>query len=421
MNILEFKQYFEPEIAGGIALDANTAEDLAEKGHDVYLFTPRHTRGITKETIKATPKYETRIDGRLKIHRYKMFGEKKNIYLRAIRYILCACKQLWHGLRLKNVDLIFAGSTPPFQGIVVALIKRVKKVPFVFNLQDIFPDSMLSAGIAKQGGLIWNIGEWIAKRTYETADHIIVISEAMRDNLLEKNVPKEKIHIVYNWVDEKAVHPIARYNNSLYLELGIPDYEFTVVYAGNLGLAQGIEVILKAAKRLNSDKRIGFVIFGNGANEEMVRKFLLTEKLEHVHLYPLQPYEKVSEVYSIGDACLVCGKSGLGKNAMPSKTWSIMACGKPILASFDSNSLLEKIIVQHDCGLFSKAEDDELLAASIMELAQNKERALQMGKNARKFIENNLSRKPCTDKICNVIQQAYDEYYGLKETSVEKG
>ena len=80
MNILEFKQYFEPEIAGGIALDANTAEDLAEKGHDVYLFTPRPTRGITKETIKATPKYETRIDGRLKIHRDKFFCERKNIY-----------------------------------------------------------------------------------------------------------------------------------------------------------------------------------------------------------------------------------------------------------------------------------------------------------------------------------------------------
>ena len=219
MNILEYKIYYEPEVAAGIALDSNTAEDLAKKGHIVHLFVPTPSRGISKEIAKSIPKIEKKVSGRLIIHRYGMYAEQGGLLSRTIRYIICSFKQIWYGLTIDKIDLIFAGSTPPFQGLVCALIKKIKKVPFVFNCQDIFPDSMLNAGIIKENSIIFKIGTIISNITFKSADNIIVISDNMKKNLISKGIDAEKIHIVYNWIDEKVIYPIAITDNKLIKEL----------------------------------------------------------------------------------------------------------------------------------------------------------------------------------------------------------
>ena len=410
MNILEFKQYYYPEIAAGIALDSNTAEDLAERGHVVKLFVPYPSRGISKEIAKKTPKHEILKNGHLIIHRYPMFNEGKNIVQRLLRYICCAIMQLWFGIKEKNIDLIFAGSTPPFQGLIVFIIKSIKKIPFVFNCQDIFPDSMETAGITKKNSIIWKIGNIISNFIYKISDRIIVISESMYDNLISKGVEKEKIQIIYNWIDESVVLPVDYNMNFLIHELNIPKFDFTIVYAGNLGYTQSIDTILETARELKSDKRIGFIIFGNGVLEDKVKIIIQENKLDNVLLYSLQPYNRVSEVYSIGDACIVSCSRGTGQNAMPSKTWSIMACRRPILASFDEESLLQKIIQENNCGLFSQAENSELLKNNILFLCNNKELCREMGKNAFDFAQKKLTRKSNTNKICELIEDTYKKY-----------
>lgn len=407
MHILEFKVNFKPEVAAGIELDANTAEDLAAHGHYVHLYIPRPSRGISKQIARETPKRENLQEGRLQIYRYGMYAEGKSFKQRLIRYCFCSIKQLWHGLIQKDVDIIFAGSTPPFQGVICSWIKAVKKVPFVFNCQDIFPDSMVAAGLTTEGSRLCRIGDKISEITYKAADKVIVISEGMRDTLIKKGVPEEKIEIVYNWVDESIVHPVKNENNTLIKELCIPQYDFTVVYAGNLGYAQGIDVILEAAELLKEESEIGFIIFGNGSIENDVKNKIIEKQLSNVHIYPLQPYDRVSEVYSMGDACIVTCKLGAGGFAMPSKTWSIMGCGRAVLASFDEGSQLQRIVEENDCGMFSPAEDSKLLARNIRYLCENRDIAARMGIKARIFIDNNLTRKISTDKITDVIEKAY--------------
>ena len=403
MHILEFKINYKPEVAAGIELDANTAEDLAAYGHFIHLYIPKPSRGVSKEAAKMIPKKEILQEGRLQIYRYGMYAEGKSLKQRLIRYCFCSIKQLWFGIRQKEIDLIFAGSTPPFQGVICSWIKKIKKVPFVFNCQDIFPDSMVVAGLTTEGSMLYKIAEKISDITFQAADKIIVISEGMEETLLRKGVPKEKIEIVYNWVDENIIHPVKKEENKLIKELNIPTYEFTVVYAGNLGYAQGIDVILNSAELLKEDDRIGFIIFGNGSMENDVKNQIYDRKLSKVHLYPLQSYARVSEVYSIGDACIISCKQGTGAFAMPSKTWSIMGCGRSILASFDKDTLLEDIVVNYSCGLFSEAGDSIALAKNISYLSKYPKKAKIMGHNARTYIEQNLSRKTCTEKICKII------------------
>ena len=253
----------------------------------------------------------------------------------------------------------------------------------------------------KKGGLLWKLGSMISNFAYRNADRIIVISQDFKKNLMAKGVPEEKIEVIYNWVDENAVQPVAKAENPLFEEFGLSREKFTVVYAGNLGNAQNISIIVDAAKQLPD---IQFALFGTGGLEEELRGQIAKEQLTNVHLNPIQPFERVGQVYGLGDVCVVCCKAGLGGAAMPSKTWSIMSSGRPVLANFDEGELKE-ILEQNRCGVFSHAGNVDEFVEAIRQLAAAPERCEEMGKNARKFILENLTKEVGTRKYVEVIKQ----------------
>ncbi len=234
--------------------------------------------------------------------------------------------------------MIFGASTPPTQGILCALVKKRLKVPFVYNLQDIFPDSMVGAGLTREGSFLWRVGRKIENYTCKNADRIIVIGEDFRKNLIDKGVPEEKIEVIYNWVDDEAIKPVLRAKNALFDDLSLLRDRFYVIYAGNLGKSQGSDVILQAAELLGGKIDISFVLFGGGSLYSEYQKKALQLRLHNLYLFPLQPRDKISEVYSLGEIFIVSCKKGVGKGALPSKTWSIMAAGTPVLASFDTGT-----------------------------------------------------------------------------------
>lgn len=412
MKVLLLKDYFYPEQCAGIQLTNDLLQGFSESGLESEVFVPIPCRGVDKKTRKAYRKKKNEVlhNGKVKLHRYWLPYERKNTLLRAFRYLLQNVRQFFKGLTCKNVDIVFLGSTPPTNGIVGGWLKKTKKIPFVYNVQDIFPDSMVTAGITKESSFLWKVGNKIANKTYEKADKIIVISEEMRDNLLAKGVPAEKIEIVYNWVDEEVIRPVQKKDNRLIEELNIPQYDFSVVYAGNLGRAQSVETIIEAAELLKENSQIGFYIFGDGVNKTEIEELIARKDLKQVHMYPLQPYERVSEVYSLGDASIVACRAGTGGNALPSKTWSIMACGRPVLACFDKDTLLERITVENKCGLFAAAENAEELSQKILALSQDKQYCRELGTNARNYIERNLTRTSCTEKIANILENAVAKY-----------
>jgi glycosyltransferase involved in cell wall biosynthesis len=206
--------------------------------------------------------------------------------------------------------------------------------------------------------------------------------------------------VVYNWVDEKAVQPVKKEENPLYEEFGLSRDKFTVVYTGNLGNAQNISIVLDGAKELSE---VQFAVFGSGGLENEIRKRIEEENLINVHLNPLQPVERVSFVYSLGDACIVSCKEGLGGSAMPSKSWSIMSCGRPVVASFDEGELKE-ILENNDCGVFSHAGNVQEFVDAIKSLAETPDRCTEMGANARHFIEANLTKEVGAKKYVEIIK-----------------
>jgi glycosyltransferase involved in cell wall biosynthesis len=412
MNLLLYSAYYEPEVAASLYLSTNLYEDFAASGMNTRLYVPLPTRGVSEEVRNQYKgKSEKKADGKLEIIRVNIPKEGRNAVKRAFRYLWMNLVFI-HVSRKFDADAIFVQSTPPTQGAMAAIIKKRKKIPFIYNLQDVFPDSLVGSGMTSEGSVIYKIGRKIEDFTYKHADRIIVISNDIKANIQKKGVPERKIVVVPNWIDFDAVHPVRKEENYLFDKYDIDREKFTVVYAGNLGYAQNIEVIIRAAEKLQDNDAIQFVLFGKGAQEEEYKE--LASGLKNLAFFPIQPYSEVSYVYSLGDVSIVPCKKGFGGSAMPSKTWSIMAAGTPVLASFDRGTDLERLIKDENVGLFSTADDVEGLVSNILALFNDAKIKEQMGANARNYVKNNLSREVCTKQYINVINSALTGRKGNK-------
>lgn len=413
MSIFAPYGYFAPEQAASSYIWTNLHEDFAKNGFDCDIYTPIPTRGIStdvRQEYATNKKYEIWFDGKLKINRFALWNEPKSTIGRFIRYF-AQCGLLYLKMfygKKKQYNVIFSASTPPIMGATSALIKRHLGIPFVYSLQDIFPDSLVGTGLAKKGGLLWKIGRVIEDFTYRNADKIIVISEDFKKNIMAKGVPEDKIVVVYNWVDQNAVVPIEKNDNPLFEEFGLSRERFHVVYAGNLGNAQNIHIIVDAAARLRHNVNVDFVVFGSGGIENEIRNRIEAEGLNNLRLLPLQPVERVKYVYSLGDVCLVCCKEGLGGSAMPSKTWSILSSGRPVLANFDEGEL-QMILTKNELGVFTKAGDLDGFVEAIEGLASEPQKCAAMGARGRQFVMGNLTREVGTQKYVDVIKSVVAE------------
>lgn len=404
MRILQLAGYFFPEKAASIYLEENRYEAFSKAGFYTVVYAARPQRGLSEEEYQEYKhkKLEMMYDNGVEVHRFAMYREGKNAILRALRYFLISTVQFWKGVWTKDIDLIYVASTPPTQGALAALVKKFKRVPFVYNLQDIFPDSLAGTDLAKKGGLLWKVGRVIENFTYRNADKIIVISEDFKKNIMAKGVPEEKIVVVYNWVDEQAVVDIPREENKLFDKYNLDRNKFYITYNGNIGLTQNMDMLLEVAKALETNEDIHFVLVGNGAYLEQVKQIIKDRNVGNVTLLPFQPYEDISHVFSLGDVSLVISKPGVGANSVPSKTWSIMSASRPVLANFDENEL-KTIIENNNCGVFTKAGDKVAFTDAILKLYNDRALCKEMGNNGRQFVMDNLTKAVGTQKYIDVI------------------
>ena len=376
MNILRLSAYCTPEITASSHLMNDLYDAFSKNNIRCICYVPEPTRGVSDEVRKKykKKKNESLYDGYLIVRRFFMFREKKNPIQRAIRYFLCSCIQYHKAINTENIDVIFSGSTPPTNGLInVMVAKKLEKkygykVPFVYELQDIFPDSLVNSNMTKKGSVLWKIGRKIENYTYRNADKIIVPSETMKRNILKK------------------------------LELGEKD--FIVLYAGNFGAAQGADIILKVANKLKEYTDMKFVIFGGGAYFEEAKEE--AKVMKNVLIRDLLPLEYVSEVYSLGDLALITCKSGTGAAGMPSKTWSIMACNTPIIASFDIDSELADVLKFANSGECVEPENVEKLSEAILKKYNNRD---SLHCNSREYVQLNASKESCVKKYVKVIKE----------------
>ena len=413
MKVLKLSSYYYPEDIASSYLGQNLREAYAKEGIETAVYAPVPSRGITDEQRNYYKEHrdEVALDGMLHVHRFSLWKEGRNPVGRAFRYFVQCCKHYYFGVHSKDAktaDIVMCSSTPPIIGVVAALIKKRTGRPWVYDLQDIFPDSLVGTGMTHKGSLLWKIGRGIENFTYRHADKIIVISEDFKKNIMAKGVPEEKIEVIYNWVDQDAVVDVPREENKLFDKYGLDRGKFFVTYNGNIGLTQNMDMLLDVAEDFQvSQPDIEFVLVGEGAYLENVTRTVREKGLNNVHLLPFQPYEDISHVFSLGDVSLVISKPGVGANSVPSKTWSIMSASRPVLANFDPNEL-KTIIENNHCGIFTPAGDKDAFKNAILKLYENPEMCREYGKNGREFILKNLTKEVGTRKYVEVIKSAIE-------------
>ena len=405
MKILVLDAYFEPENTAFTHLEKDLLEAFVAAGHEVEVVCPTPTRAVSEELIEKyrNIRLEKLYGGNVTVHRVFVPRERRGIILRALRYFLCNHRLYKTAKSIKDADVIFSNSTPPIQALVAAKLKKKLKIPFVYDLQDIFPDSLVGIGKTKKGSLIYRVGRRIENRSYAAADKIIVISEDFKSNIMGKGVPENKIEVVYNWVDCDAVKPILRGDNPLFDELSLDEKDFTVVYAGNFGRAQGVKTVFDAAMILKERKDIKFVLFGGGEEYEELKNYKEQNGLDNLVLNPLLDQKRVSEVYSLGSVDLVTCKKSFGRAAFPSKTWNIMACNLPIIASYDEDSELAKVLQDSGAGIMVEPEDPAALAKAIIAFKDS-----PFNVSARQYVLRNADKTICVKKYVDVIEKAAD-------------
>lgn len=408
MRVLYLTSYLYPEMVASGYIGGNIREALCGRGCRVELFAPCPSRGVSPAVYDEYKRRrdEWELGGNLHIHRFVAGREPKGPVGRALHYFwLCFvlfCKALFHK-DAKKCDVLFLASTPPVLGCVAALVKMCRSIPFVYNLQDIFPDSLVSTGLAKRNGLLWRVGRVIENFTYRHADKIIVISEDFKRNIMAKGVPEEKIEVVYNWVDQRAVVDVPRAENKLFDVYGLDRSKFYLSYCGNIGLTQNMDLLLEVMDELKAEyPAVQLVLVGEGAYKKEVERVVEAKSLSNVRFLPFQPYEDISLVFSLGDVGLVISKPGVGVNSVPSKTWSILSASRPVLASFDGDEL-RSVVEHHQCGLFTMAGDKEALREAVITLYQDAELRKAMGENGRRFILQNLTREVGAERYSSLI------------------
>lgn len=411
MRILLLPSYFYPEGVASPYISRNRNQRFADEGWEMVVYTPTPCRGISdeerQEYRKPVHRFEKMLDGKMKVHRFLLPVEKESALLRAFRYFLQNLKQFNRAVFSKDArscDVMLIASTPPTQGAMAGLAKVFNRKPLIYNLQDVFPDSLLSTGMTHKGSLLWKVGRLIEDFTYRRADVIVVISVDFKRNIMAKGVPEEKIKVIYNWVEEDAVVDVPRSDNVLFPRYGLDPEKFYLTYAGNIGLTQNLDLLLEIMAELKEEAPdVRLVLIGEGAYKNRVEEIIAEKQLDNVVLLPFQPYEEISHVFSLGNAGLVISKPGVGENSVPSKTWSIMSASRPVLANFDENELKD-IITLHKCGTFTKAGDKAAFKASIVQLYHNPALCKEYGHNGRRFILDNLTKEIGTQKYVDVIK-----------------
>ncbi|MEG3438048.1 glycosyltransferase family 4 protein [Pannus brasiliensis CCIBt3594] len=398
MRILLYSYNYHPEPIGIAPLMTELAEGLVKRGHQVRVVTafPWYPNSEIPPEY-AGKLYASEERNGVKIQRSYVWARQrrslKNRVLFELSFVFLSFFQAINGWR---PDVIFL--TVPGLPVCVpaALLKRLYGVPIVLNLQDILPDAAVHVGLLTNEKMI-RVFQGLERFAYRTAEKISVIADGFTKNLLEKEVPGEKIVEISNWVDINFIKPLEKTDNYFLRENELVG-KFVVLYSGNIALTQPLETLIDAAARLVSIPDIRIVIVGKKEALDRLENYRQQQGADNVLLRPFQPREKLAEMLAAADVAMVMQKHNVISFNMPSKIQVLLASGRPIIASVPATGTAARAIERSGGGLVVPPEDPDALARAILELYNDPERLRILGENGRQYAVENYSFESALDR-----------------------
>jgi colanic acid biosynthesis glycosyl transferase WcaI len=386
MRLAVLCPHFAPDLAPTGVVMTRIVEELAALGHrlDVVTALPWYEHHRVEPEWGGRPvRTEATAWGSVtRVHPFPT--DKRSIPRRAVAFGgFSALAGLW-GLRGGRADGVLAMSPPLTLGLTGRVMATARRAPLVFNIQDVFPDVAVELGAISNERVI-EAARRLERTSYRAADAVTVLSDDLRDNVAAKLPAGErsKVRVIPNFVDTEAVTPLDRMT-SYRRQLGIGS-ETVVMYAGNVGLSQSLELILAAADKLSHREDILFVINGGGsARPDLERR---AAGMTNVRFADYQPRERLAEVLATGDVHVVPLKRGLARSSVPSKTYSILAAARPLVASVDLGTEVARIVERAGSGMAVAPDDPAAFLDAVAALVDDPDRRARMGAAGRAFVE----------------------------------
>ena len=403
-TIIVLCPHFAPDTAPTGTVMTRIVEELVELGHCVHVVTslPWYRShaiepgwGGRRRRIEHTPWGSiTRID--------PFPGDNKsNLVRRALGFVAYSVLAGAAALRVgdqRRVDAVIAMSPPLTLGLTGWMVATWRGAPLIFNIQDVFPDAAVTTGAITNRWVI-TAASWLERVSYRLSDAVTVLSDDLRANVVTKLPPAraDTVHVIPNFVDTAAIAPGDR-NTTYRRELGLGAGP-VVMYAGNVGFSQSLDLVVAAAERLPD---IQFVINGEGAARDALAAS--GAHLTNLHFAPYVDADRLAELLASADLHVVPLRRGLGSVSVPSKTYSILAAGRPVVAAIDAGTAVPRILEASGGGTAVAPDEPDAFTAAIAELGASPSTRAAMGLAGRSWVVANASPAAVGQRYSELIQ-----------------
>jgi len=389
MKIYIHTMYYLPEYGSAPILMDELACYLSSRGHEVEVITtiprPPHHKPYKGKLVSKEKK-----DG-FRVQRFRTNFTVHHIG-RLIAWTVYTFWAAWNLRKVKREDVLFLRLPPLQLGFAGWLARKRKKAGVLMSVQDIHPDLSIESGLLRKKWAI-DLAQKFEKWNYKQAHQIAVISEGFRQNLLKKQVDKKKLHIVPNWVDTEFLRPHPK-SNPVSQKFSLED-KFVAMYSGTISLSPYVtlEKVMEAAKQMENEEDFRLVIIGEGLKKPALKKKAEQLNLNNVMFIPFQPYKDLPLLLGASDLLLVPLDIKKTQLSVPSKLYNYMAAGRPIIGFSDDESEVARIIHEARCGLNVLPDDIQGMTRMFQNLKREKDKAKEMGEQARKYVEENYSKE----------------------------
>lgn len=393
MRILLYTPNFSPELTGSGKYNGELAEWFAQRGHRVDVITahPYYPQWQVHEKYRSKL-WLTERQGNMTIHRSPLYVPKqptgKSRIFHELSFAITSFPY-WIGALFRSYDVIISVCPPMQVGLIPYLYSRLKGTLFIFHIQDLQVDAARTLGLIKSKSLLGVLSK-VENFLLRNADIVSSIGEGMKAVILSKGVKPERYFMLPNWVDTNFIRPLPQ-EDTLREKFGFKPDDIVVLYAGNLGEKQGVEIILTVACNMKDNVRVKFVINGDGALRQSLVAEANRQGLSNVYFNQAVSYKELPRLLAMADLHLVILKKGMSSLVLPSKLTTTMAMGGLAIVTTELSSILAHELTKNELAIVVPPEDAQQLGTAIQSIINSPVLTLLQA-NARRFVVENYNQ-----------------------------
>jgi colanic acid biosynthesis glycosyl transferase WcaI len=412
VRLIILNQFFYPDHSATSQLMTDLAESLAARGISVTALAGRG-RYNGGEKLASSEVYRG-----VKIERAWATGFGKRSALKRLSdYLSFYLGASWKLLRLPRHDVVMALTTPPLIGLVALIFGRLRGMRVVALVQDVYPDVAVSLGALRKRSPATRFLNGLSRHMLCSSDRIIVLGECMRERILDKIGERfaTRVDVIHNWADGEEITPLDGEENPFVSEHDLKD-KFILLFSGNLGRVNEFSTVLDTALALRHHSKILFLFIGEGAKAAEIKAFTAEHNLQNIRTLPYQPRAVLRYSLAAGHASLVTLADGLAGLSVPSKTYAILAAGRPVIFVGDQRSCVARIVSENGCGAVVSTGDVRYLARLIMDWASDPEKLARLGAAARRTFAEHFNRPRAVESYLETFVKCGETEVSPKES-----